>query len=85
MFNNCSDGRSFQSFSNNLEDFDSIRSVLLYRFVGCVLFDHILCVVCLMLFSATVEELLNEQLFLACRRGFKELVRVLVQTHLHIF
>ncbi|XP_058639233.1 protein inturned isoform X3 [Onychostoma macrolepis] len=30
MFNNCSDGRSFQSFSNNLEDFDSIRSVLLY-------------------------------------------------------
>ncbi|XP_051757398.1 protein inturned isoform X2 [Ctenopharyngodon idella] len=30
MFNTCSDGRSFQSISTNLEDFDSIRSVLLY-------------------------------------------------------
>ncbi len=38
MFNNCPDGRSFHSFSNNLEDFDSIRSVLLYRFVGFYLF-----------------------------------------------
>uniref|UniRef100_A0A8B9GRA5 Protein inturned n=1 Tax=Astyanax mexicanus TaxID=7994 RepID=A0A8B9GRA5_ASTMX len=30
MFSVCSDGRTFQSVSTNLEDFDSIRSVLLY-------------------------------------------------------